>query len=176
MEQTRAKLCQAQTSLASYQLAFVLLAFTEAAYYAYLSCLLYLTIQQSWEKTFPGGWVGVVGLAENKANSAQLELELGLSLAIILRTKKLYNLSQPPSLGLFSSNRLMMSKCLIRFSLQKKKFSRYFSRRTTPGRPNLTSNNYQVNWGGEKSQWSCTRPVSPGMGQWEHKHHPWYLQ
>ena len=28
------------------------------------------------------GWVGVVGLAENKANSAQLELELGLSLAI----------------------------------------------------------------------------------------------
>ena len=39
-------------------------------------------------KNFPrrvgvGGWVGVVGLAENKANSApiELELELGLSLA-----------------------------------------------------------------------------------------------
>ena len=29
---------------ASYQLAFVWLAFTEAAYYAYFSCLLYLTI------------------------------------------------------------------------------------------------------------------------------------
>ena len=28
--------------------------------------------------------VGVVGLAENKANSAQLELELGLSLAKIV--------------------------------------------------------------------------------------------
>ena len=38
----------------------------------------------SLEKTFPGGsvgWFGVVGLAENKANSAPLELELGLSLA-----------------------------------------------------------------------------------------------
>jgi len=32
--------------------------------------------------TFPGGWGWVVGLAENKANSAQLELGLGLSLAI----------------------------------------------------------------------------------------------
>ena len=33
--------------------------------------------------SWAGGWmgVGVVGLAENKANSAQLELELGLSLA-----------------------------------------------------------------------------------------------
>ena len=39
---------------------------------------------RSLKKNFPGrGWVGVgvVGLAENKANSAQLELELGLSLA-----------------------------------------------------------------------------------------------
>ena len=38
---------------------------------------------QAGKKTFLGGWgwVGVFGLAENKANSAQLELELGLSLA-----------------------------------------------------------------------------------------------
>ena len=42
------------------------------------------------KKNFPGrGWVGVVGLAENKANSAQLELELGLSLAIWLISKNL---------------------------------------------------------------------------------------
>ena len=35
-------------------------------------------------ETFPGGWwvgVGVAGSSENKANLAQLELELGLSLA-----------------------------------------------------------------------------------------------
>ena len=43
-------------------------------------------------ETFPGGWgVGVgwlAGSTENKANSAQLELELGLSLAICLRHSK----------------------------------------------------------------------------------------
>ena len=48
--------------------------------------MLNYTYLVSWssEKTFPGGWVGVgvVGLAENEANSAPLELELGLSLAI----------------------------------------------------------------------------------------------
>ena len=46
----------------SYQFASVYLAFAEAAYFAY----------QSWETTLQGGWggewVGVVRLAENKAN------------------------------------------------------------------------------------------------------------
>ena len=37
------------------------------------------------------GWVGVVGLAENKANSAPLELELLLSLAKIARYKQTNN-------------------------------------------------------------------------------------
>ena len=48
------------------------------------------------KKTFPGGWV--VELAENKANSAQLELELGLSLAIThpIKTHK-DNLHSQPS-------------------------------------------------------------------------------
>ena len=48
------------------------------------------------KKNFPGrgwgwGWGGgwVVGLAEIKANSAQLELELGLSLAIYNELKSL---------------------------------------------------------------------------------------
>jgi hypothetical protein len=39
-------------------------------------------------KTFPGGWVvgvGVAGSSENKANLAQLELELGLSLAKMVK-------------------------------------------------------------------------------------------
>ena len=39
---------------------------------------------QAKRKKFPGR-VGVAGLAENKANSAQLELELGLSLAIFAK-------------------------------------------------------------------------------------------
>ena len=37
-------------------------------------------------ETFPGGWVGVrvAGSSENKANLAQLGLELGLCLAICI--------------------------------------------------------------------------------------------
>ena len=40
----------------------------------------------SSKKTFPGGWV--VGLTGNRANSAPLELGLGLSLAIISPTSR----------------------------------------------------------------------------------------
>ena len=43
-------------------------------------------VRWSREKTFPGGWGWVVGLAENKANSAPIELELELSLAITTTT------------------------------------------------------------------------------------------
>ena len=35
-----------------------------------------------WGWEWVGGWVGVVGLAENKANSAPIELELKLELCL----------------------------------------------------------------------------------------------
>ena len=49
---------------------------------AYQLCSAMLTkLAEAQKKTFPGGGGWVVGSAENKANSAQLELGLGLSLA-----------------------------------------------------------------------------------------------
>ena len=56
-------------------------------------------VSWSWEKTFPGGGGGgwVVGSAGNKANSAQLELELWLSLAKDTRPK-IYEIYQTQDL------------------------------------------------------------------------------
>ena len=49
-------------------------------------------VSWSWEKTFPGGWGWVVGSAENRANSAPIELGLGLSLAKIRLTSIVFGL------------------------------------------------------------------------------------
>ena len=61
-------------ALASYQHSFV--------------CQPYILLAEDEKKNFPER-VGVVGLAENKANSALLELELGLSLATLTHTNKI---------------------------------------------------------------------------------------
>ena len=62
----KSKKYKLRPALASYQHSFV--------------CQPYTLLAEDEKKNFPE-WVGVVGLAWNKANSALLELELGLSLA-----------------------------------------------------------------------------------------------
>ena len=63
-----------------YENAFGWLAYDKTTYYTELYLLSYMQLKKKLSRVGVGGWV--VGLTGNRANSAPLELGLGLSLAI----------------------------------------------------------------------------------------------
>ena len=73
-----------------YENAFGWLAYDKTTYYTELYLLSYMQLKKKLSRVGGGGGVGgwVVGLTGNRANSAPLELGLGLSLAIISPTSR----------------------------------------------------------------------------------------
>ena len=69
-----------------YENAFGWLAYDKTTYYTELYLLSCMQLKKKLSRM--GGWGWVVGLTGNRANSAPLELGLGLSLAIISPTSR----------------------------------------------------------------------------------------
>ena len=73
-----------------YENAFGWLAYDKTTYYTELYLLSYMQLKKKLSRVGVGGWV--VGLTGNRANSAPLELGLGLSLAKLLLQMKMKKL------------------------------------------------------------------------------------